>query len=73
MRGLNERIAETAERYGLVSRIPMHCECNDPNCGDLVLIDLNHYNVEHKDGGYLTVANHTADPTAAPRHLHSAI
>jgi hypothetical protein len=72
MRGLNERIADTAERYGLRSRVPMHCECSDSGCDELILIDLGHYNDEHKDGGYLTVTDHTADPTTAAGHLHTA-
>jgi hypothetical protein len=39
----NERLARAAEAHRFVSRVPMFCECSDPGCQALVLIELERY------------------------------
>jgi len=56
----NERIAEQADRFHFVSRVPMLCECSDPACRQIFLIKLERYR-EICDGGYLTAPEHELD------------
>jgi dephospho-CoA kinase len=53
----NDRIAEKAKRYRFVSRVPLLCECSDPACDEIVLVDLDRYEQIRRDG-YLTAPGH---------------
>ena len=55
----NDRIAEQAARYRFVSRVPMLCECSDPDCEQLVLIRLEEYRELRRDETFLTAPGHT--------------
>jgi|SRR5579884_1065746 len=62
----NQRIADQAERFRFVSRVPMLCECSDPDCQRLFLIELAPYR-DVPPGQFLTVPGHSVDghqPTA---------
>ena len=61
----NERIAEKAARFRFVSRVPMLCECSDPTCQQIYLIELDRYR-EIQHSGYLTLPDHTVEG-AEPR------
>jgi hypothetical protein len=65
----NERIAEKADRFRFVSRVPMLCECSDPNCEQIFLIELDRYR-EIQHAGYLTLPEH-AVTGAEPRLLEN--
>lgn len=60
VRRSNERIAEQAERLRFVSRVPMLCECSDPSCRRIFLIELERYRAIRADG-HLTAPGHTID------------
>ncbi len=64
VRGSNDRIAERAAQLRFVSRVPMLCECSEPDCQTIVLIDLERYQ-ELRERGYLTAPEHP-DEDAAP-------
>jgi len=57
----NERLAAKAEQYRFVSRIPMRCECDEPDCRATVSITLDEYRDVRRDGGVLTAPGHLAD------------
>lgn len=60
----NERIAEKADQLRFVSRVPMLCECSNPDCKQIFLIGLDRYR-ELQQAGYLTLPHHaveSADP-----------
>jgi hypothetical protein len=54
----NERIADKAVRLRFVSRLPLHCECSDPNCDELILIEPAAYRAAVEDGCFLTAPGH---------------
>ena len=55
----NERLARAAETHRFVSRVPMFCECADPACQALVLVELERYHRIRRDGRlYLTAPEH---------------
>lgn len=55
----NDRIADQAARYHFVSRVPMLCECGDPDCEQLVLIGLDAYRELRRDRlAFLTAPGH---------------
>ncbi len=54
----NERLAERAEALRFVSRVPMFCECADPTCQALILIDLE---LRRDTRLYLTAPGHRLD------------
>jgi hypothetical protein len=58
-RRANDRIAERAEVLRVVSRVPMLCECSDPDCEALFLISLDAYAAARDDPWiYLTAPEH---------------
>ena len=62
VRSGNDRIAERAEQLHFVSRVPMLCECSDPDCSQIVLIDLDAYRQLRADPRrYLTAPEHTLE------------
>lgn len=63
VRGSNDRIAERAAQLRFVSRVPMLCECSDPGCETIVLIDLDRYQ-ELRERGYLTAPEHPVEDAA---------
>ena len=63
VRGSNDRIAERAAQLRFVSRVPMLCECSNPGCQTIVLIELDRYQ-ELREHGYLTAAGHSVDDAA---------
>jgi hypothetical protein len=42
-RAANERIVERAKQLRFVSRIPLICECDDPDCRDIIPVTLDEY------------------------------
>jgi hypothetical protein len=56
----NERIAKRAVRLRFVSRVPMLCECSNPNCQAIILIGLTRYD-ELSGSGFLTAPSHTIE------------
>lgn len=42
-RSANEKIRESAERYGFADPVPFLCECADPTCSELLRVDLSTY------------------------------
>jgi hypothetical protein len=63
VRAANDRIAEKAEQLRFVSRVPMICECGDPDCRSLVLISLEAYRAIGNPYDTLTASGHEADRT----------
>jgi len=55
----NDRIVEKAVRLRFASRLPLHCECSDPNCDAVVLIELDAYRSSAEDGAFLTAPGHS--------------
>ena len=39
VRAANEKIVETAEQLGVGGRVPLLCECGDPECDGLALTE----------------------------------
>jgi hypothetical protein len=62
-RDSNDRIAERAAQFRFVSRVPMLCECNEPGCQTIFLIELGRYQ-ELRERGYLTAPEHPVDHAA---------
>ena len=59
-RELNERIAETAERFD-AERVELHCECADPACHERVEAPLAEYeDVRAQATDFLVVPGHEA-------------
>jgi hypothetical protein len=54
----NERIAEQAERLHFVSRVPMVCECDDGDCRQILLLDLDEYRKVRREAEFLTAPGH---------------
>jgi hypothetical protein len=66
-RAANERIAEKAKRLQFVSRVPMLCECDAPDCRAVVMITLDEYHELRRDpDSFLTAADHPIEG-AQPR------
>jgi hypothetical protein len=75
MRLSNDRIAESAQRYHFMSRVPMLCECSDIGCQKLFLISLPDYRRLRSERAYVTVPGHTvsgskAEPPTAEYAVH---
>jgi hypothetical protein len=60
VRSSNDRIAERARRLRFVSRVPMLCECSDPQCGSIVLLGLERYG-ELRESGFFTAPDHAVE------------
>jgi hypothetical protein len=54
-RGVNERIAGTAERFG-ATEAELVCECSDPKCGHRIEAPLADYEQTRTDGAQFLVA-----------------
>jgi hypothetical protein len=54
-RDVNERIAETAERFG-ANEAELVCECGDPDCGERIAAPLEDYEETRADGSHFLVA-----------------
>jgi hypothetical protein len=64
-RRANDRIADKAEHLRFVSRVPMLCECSDPGCRAIVMIDLGDYHtIRRSEDGVLTAPGHQVEGTA---------
>jgi hypothetical protein len=69
-RRANDRIADKAERLRFVSRVPMLCECGDPDCHTVVMVSLEEYHAIRRDSeAFLTAPGHSAEDS---RELRSA-
>jgi hypothetical protein len=55
-RGVNERIAESAGRFG-ADDASFVCECDDPTCTDRVRVTLDEYEDVRSDGAQFLVAH----------------
>jgi hypothetical protein len=68
-REANERIAQAAERNHFVSRMPLFCECGDPDCRELVLVSRERFEAIRREANlYLTAPGHqleSAERTSA--------
>lgn len=63
-RGANDRIARKAEQFRFVSRVPMLCECNAPDCRTLVMVSLDEYQaIREKPDSFLTAPGHHVEDT----------
>ena len=59
---LRVRIAEKAEQLRFVSRVPMLCECSEPACRAIVMIDLGDYHaIRRAEDAVLTAPGHQVD------------
>jgi hypothetical protein len=63
VRDSNDRIAERAAQLRFVSRVPMLCECSDPGCRTIVLVELDRYQ-QLRERGYLTAPEHPVEDAA---------
>jgi hypothetical protein len=73
VRQANDRIADKAERMRFVSRVPMLCECTDPDCRTVVMIGLEEYHAIRRDrDAFLTAPGHSADEPHRESELRSA-
>ena len=59
IRDANERIAQQAERYGVVAGIPMLCECGDPGCSELFLVTLGGYRQARREKPFVIAPGHS--------------
>jgi hypothetical protein len=68
-RDVNERIAETAERFG-ASEAELVCECSDPECGHRIEAPLADYEGVRADGAQFLVApgHENPDQERVARH-----
>ena len=59
----NQRIVERAARLRFAARIPLLCECSDPNCRELILATLDEYwrSRSAASRGYLVLPGHISD------------
>jgi hypothetical protein len=57
----NERLANKAEQFRFVSRIPMWCECDDPDCRTMVLISVDEYRDARAAMSLVTAPEHVVD------------
>ena len=69
VRSSNDHIAERARRLRFVSRMPMLCECSDPRCRHIFLIDLDGY-AALRNTGFFTVPTHAVED-AEPAYQES--
>lgn len=60
-RGVNERIAEIADRFG-AEDASFVCECSDPDCTDRVRATLDEYEDVRSDGAQFLLVEEHADP-----------
>jgi hypothetical protein len=61
-RRANDRIADKAEQLRFVSRVPMLCECGEPACRAIVMIDLGDYRaIRRTQDAVLTAPGHQVD------------
>jgi hypothetical protein len=60
-RGVNERIAEIAERFG-TAEAAFVCECGDPQCTDRVRATLDEYEEVRADGAQFLIVEEHVDP-----------
>jgi hypothetical protein len=60
----NDHIAKRAQRLRFVSRVPMLCECSDPDCEAIVLVGPERY-AELRDTGFFTAPDHRVDDAEA--------
>jgi len=51
VRASNDHIAARAEALHFMSRVPLLCECEDPECGALVLVSLDDFGRLRRTGG----------------------
>ena len=57
----NDRVADKAEQLRFLSRVPMLCECEDPNCRAVVMIALSEYReIRRQPDLILTAPGHDA-------------
>ena len=60
-REANERIRETAERYGVTDLVPFICECADPTCTAVIPLSLAEYHEIRTDRElFLNASGHAA-------------
>jgi hypothetical protein len=60
VRSSNDHIAQQAVRLRFVSRVPMLCECSDPGCHSIILLDRERYE-ELRADGFFTIPGHSVD------------
>jgi hypothetical protein len=60
-RHVNERIAETAERFG-AAEAELVCECADPGCGHRIAAPLEDYERVRADGARFVIAPQHHEP-----------
>jgi len=60
-RGVNERIAETVERFG-AEEAAFVCECGDPNCTERIHATLDEYEEVRSDGAQFLIVEEHVDP-----------
>jgi len=60
-RGVNERIAESAGRFG-ADDASFVCECDDPTCTDRVRVTLDEYEGVRSDGARFLIVDGHEDP-----------
>ena len=63
VRESNDRIADTAQRYHVLARVPMLCECGAPHCAGVFPIDVDEYLHARRDHPdcILTLPGHDVD------------
>lgn len=74
-RGVNERIAETAERFG-AEDASFVCECGDATCTDRIRATLDEYEEVRSDGAQFLLIDEHIDPEVervAERHRRFTI
>ena len=58
-RAANERIGAAAGVYDVATRVPFICECADPTCTEVVLLELDQYEEIRSDSRrFLNVPGH---------------
>jgi hypothetical protein len=61
-RAANERIAQRAASLHFASRVPMICECANPSCREMILIDLaDYWQLRADPRRYLTAPGHVLE------------
>jgi hypothetical protein len=60
-RGVNERIAESAQRFGS-DDASFVCECDDPSCAHRIRATLNEYEDVRSDGAQFLIVDEHANP-----------
>jgi hypothetical protein len=62
-RASNDRVAQAAYQLRFVSRVPFLCECDDPSCDEIVLLELDEYEHARSERGRpITALGHTSLP-----------